>query len=186
MSSFSSVTLIDPYHLFRAPTQGQVLCRMHRARGVLVLGAKWKASEYDGLCWDIPKLSKIYRQVLPLPGLLPFSRGKPETMCGTLGMSPSLPTAQVSLGVLLDGSRNACWLSPPPRQMLLPRTLRLRTAQLPWPALYSLPFSSKQPYLKKQEESFTEYLLQQNARDELSVKVNNGEKPVVPSHLEDA
>lgn len=54
------------------------------------------------------------------------------------------------------------------------------------PALYSLPFSSKQSYLKKQEESFRESSLQQNARDELSIKVNNGEKPVVPSQLEDA
>ena len=101
-------------------------------------------------------------------------------------MSPSLPTARVSLGVLLDGGRNAYWLSPPPRQVLLPRALRLRTAQLPRPVLYSLPFSSKQSYLKKQEESFRESSLQQNARDELSIKVNNGEKPVVPSQLEDA
>lgn len=52
--------------------------------------------------------------------------------------------------------------------------------------LHCTPFPSKQPYLKKQEESFRKYLLQQNARDELSIKVNDGEKPVVPSQLEDA
>ena len=45
------------------------------------------------------------------------------------------------------------------------------------------PLLFKTALAKKQEESFPEYLLQQNARGELSIKANNGEKPEVPSQL---
>ena len=58
----------------------------------------------EALCLRSKVKSLRMCQSLPSLGLLPSSRGKPKTMCRTLGMSPSLPTARVSLGVLLDGA----------------------------------------------------------------------------------
>lgn len=88
------------------------------------------------------------------------------------------------LGGASGWGRNACWLSLPPRQMLLrARGSQAQDSPASTTNVLFPPLLFKTALAKKQEESFPEYLLQQNARGELSVKANNGEKPEVPSQL---